>query len=204
MSSLMTVSSLTTYFLDQLRSIQTRIRLLIHPVKNSCYRILENSDTVRPLCKRRAPEKLRSNHRSKKSSILTDISVNKQQSASRPIHTSAVDNHNFNVDLDASEDEDATSRQDELEVGDFAIAKVSGRSSAKNFVCQVLHITPELVLKFMRKRDRDCVFFFPDVDDFAIASRDDVLLKLPVPSTGTTARSSNLFRFDFLFDSYDV
>ena len=96
------------------------------------------------------------------------------------------------------------SKELDLNVGDFAVATVSGKCSSKNYVCKVLQLSPEIVLTFMRKRDREYVFFFPDPEDVAVATLDEILIKLPVPSTGSTARASKLYRFDFSFACFNL
>ena len=63
----------------------------------------------------------------------------------------------------------------------------------------------ELDVRFMGKKDGRESFYFPDLpDEFASVAISDVLVKLPVPTTGATARSGGLFHFDFYFECYSV
>lgn len=52
--------------------------------------------------------------------------------------------------------------------------------------------------KFLRRlaSKENLVFVFPDMDDICVHSVDDIVLKLPVPtSVGETMRSRNQFKF---------
>lgn len=104
-----------------------------------------------------------------------------------------------------SDDEEAPNINN-LEPDDHVLVTFESKKQRKCFVGRVVEIyidRGELLTKFMRRLPakqenvvRASTFAFPEIDDISVHPFDDVLCKLPVPtSAGGTARCRNQYRF---------
>ena len=88
-----------------------------------------------------------------------------------------------------------------LSIDDHILVKFEGKRSIKYYVGRILTLhsdTKEVETTFMRRLKTDkatnMIFTFQE-EDACLHALEDVLLKLPVPTTGSTKRSSKQFRF---------
>lgn len=97
-----------------------------------------------------------------------------------------------------------------IAINDFIVARVYGqsdRAKGQSYVAQVVMVFEEVILvKFLERQTSlsKAAFVFPEIIDEATVSRQDVLCRLPTPSSGTTPRTRGLFTFEANLVRYGI
>ena len=97
-----------------------------------------------------------------------------------------------------------------IAINDFIVARVYGqsdRAKGQSYVAQVVMVSEEVILvKFLERQTSlsKAAFVFPEIIDEATVSRQDVLCRLPTPSSGTTPRTRGLFTFEANLVRYGI
>ena len=97
----------------------------------------------------------------------------------------------------------------DIEQDDFVLVKFLGKRSVTHYVGIIVRIDgSEAETKFLRRADlrysTQIHFVFPDKEDIGTHPLDDIIMKLPNPSTvGGTKRCSSKFVFPCNLEAYD-
>lgn len=91
-----------------------------------------------------------------------------------------------------------------INVNDFVFTKFATKTTIVYYIGQVVETTPEFKIKFLRRKGNTYIFAFPNVDDFSIVEKEDILLVLPPPTGSGTARTASLLKFKFNFKGWNV
>lgn len=109
------------------------------------------------------------------------------------------------VDFDPGDPEEIVRQDQPVEVGDYLLVKFPTKKIVRHYVGLVLSEDSfEYSVKFLR-RNGPSQFIFPNVDDIALVTKEDVVWKLPKPDNVVgTSRSKSLVRFSVSFDTFNV
>ena len=95
----------------------------------------------------------------------------------------------------------------DIGVNDFVLVKFCTKKSILHYVGRVEAVDSGFGfdLQFMRKRDGNCIFYFPQQIDKGFVENTDVILKLPAPQiVGGTERAQAFFLFETDISAYNV
>lgn len=88
---------------------------------------------------------------------------------------------------------------------DFIIVKFATKSTVVYYVGQVLSVSGNNIeVKFMRRKNNSNTFVFPITEDISVIERDDILSVLPRARNPGTARTANLFTFNFNLNGWNI
>lgn len=62
----------------------------------------------------------------------------------------------------------------------------------------------EYEIKYLRRRGNSNYFVFPDIDDWSLVNKEDIVAIVPCFDEKRTLRTSSVFKFNFNFDSIKV
>ena len=85
----------------------------------------------------------------------------------------------------------------QLNVGDYALVKISGKRSIVGFVGHIEKKDgDDFEVSFLRRHEQDFSFYYPDKEDKSFIEPRDILLKLDSPKEIITHRCSPLLEFE--------
>lgn len=95
---------------------------------------------------------------------------------------------------------------DEIQLNDFLLVKFPLKTNIIYYVGKVTEVINlhEYSLNFLRRKTPGYTFFYPVVEDISTVDRQNVVLKLPVPTSAKTARTSSLLSFKIDLSTYNV
>lgn len=158
-------------------------------------------------------EKQRKQELQKKRGVKRNVfneSVNLKQPKKRSRKVSSSSDSDILLDeinSDSSDDleEFETVSNDEFEVGNFVLVRFATKKTILHYIGRVEELTSSsLTVKFMRRKGRGQIFFFPEVDEVVEVDLLDVIAKLHTPSQTGTTRTSSIFIFNYNFSSLIV
>lgn len=115
--------------------------------------------------------------------------------------------------MDTSDDENESNSgrilDDEvINIGDYVLVKFATKKKLIHYVARVDKLNEasnDMDVEFLRRRGESWNFSFRDQPDLAEVNRDDIVLKLPMPSTNKgTTRTSSFVSFGISMAKYNV
>lgn len=112
----------------------------------------------------------------------------------------------ISIVLDDSTDVESTDEplldKKEIDVDDFLLVKFRTNTTILHYIGRVLEKDglTDFKMTFLRRKGCSGTFYYPTVKDIADIDMNDVVCKLPRPSSYGTNRTSSLIKFQFNFD----
>lgn len=88
---------------------------------------------------------------------------------------------------------------------DFVIVKFPTKSTLVYYIGQVLSVSgTNIKVNFLRRKNNSNTFVFPPIEDTSVVERDDILSILPRATNAGTARTANLYTFNFNLKGWNI
>lgn len=136
-----------------------------------------------------------------KKRIAKDVSSSEADESSFSVH----DESDVNFSSEQS-DEEYDNNLNNLQINDFVLVKFTTKKTEKYFVGTIQEIidSDEFKIKFLRRKGTTWKFYFPQDEDVSDVIRDDIIVKLPPPSSRGTERMKSLLTFKKNLQFYNV